>query len=62
VSIYGFDDPIPRIASVDTTVGEHFFERDASVTEAIRNFDDVRTKAHDPLTSVDIMEELAGGK
>lgn len=62
VSIYGFDDPIPRIASVDTTVGEHFLERDASVTEAVGHFDDVRTKAHDPLTSVDMMEELTGGK
>lgn len=59
VSIYRLDEGIPPIASVDTTLGDQFFERDAAVSEAIAKFDDVRTKALDPLTSVDMMEELA---
>ncbi|MGH3621419.1 MAG: helix-turn-helix domain-containing protein [Sciscionella sp.] len=59
VSIYTFDATIPPIASVDTTIGEYFFERDSAVAEAIGKFDDVRTKAYDPLTSVDMMENIA---
>jgi len=60
VTIYRFEIKIPEIASVDTTIGEQFFERDSSVAEAIGKFDDVRLKAFDPLTSVDMMEDLAG--
>jgi transcriptional regulator with XRE-family HTH domain len=59
VTIYTFGGTIPQIASVDTTVGEHFFERDSAVAEAIGKFDDVRTKAADPLTSLDMMEDIA---
>jgi transcriptional regulator with XRE-family HTH domain len=59
VTIYTFDGTIPQIASVDTTVGEQFFERDSAVAEAIGKFDDVRTKAADPLTSLDMMEDIA---
>lgn len=59
VSIYTFDGTIPPIASVDTTIGEHFFERDSAVAEAIGKFDDVRTKAIDPLTSLDMMDDIA---
>jgi transcriptional regulator with XRE-family HTH domain len=59
VTIYAFDGTIPEIASADTTIGENFFERDSSVAEAITKFDDVRFKARDPLTSVDMMEDLS---
>ncbi|MDV6014223.1 helix-turn-helix transcriptional regulator [Haloechinothrix sp. LS1_15] len=59
VSIYRLDEGLPRIASVDTTLGDQFFERDSAVSDAVANFDDVRTKALDPLTSVDMMGELA---
>jgi len=58
VTIYRFEGKIHEIASVDTTIGEQFFERDSSVTEAISKFDDVRFKALDPLTSLDMMEDL----
>jgi transcriptional regulator with XRE-family HTH domain len=58
LTIYKFDGKIAEIASVDTTVGEQFFDRDSLVSEAINKFDDVRLKAMDPLTSVDMMEEL----
>ncbi|GLZ37739.1 helix-turn-helix transcriptional regulator [Actinokineospora sp. NBRC 105648] len=60
VTIYNFDRTIHEIASVDTTLGDLFFERDSTVTEAINKFDDVRLKALDPLTSVDMMEDLSG--
>lgn len=59
VTIYRFDGSIAEIASVDTTIGEQFFDRDSAVTEAIGKFDDVRFKALDPLTSLDMMEDLA---
>ncbi len=59
VTIYKFDRAIPEIASADTTIGEQFFDRDTSVAEAIMKFDDVRFKAHDPLTSIDMMEDLS---
>lgn len=59
VSIYTFDGTIDPVASVDTTIGEYFFERDTAVTEARTKFDDVRTKATDPLTSTDMMENIA---
>lgn len=59
VTIYGFGPKVPDIASVDTTIGEQFFDRDLSVAEAIGKFDDVRMKALDPLTSVDMLEELS---
>lgn len=59
VTIYRFDRGLHEIASVDTTIGEQFFERDSSVAEAIGNFDDIRAKALDPLTSVDMMEDLS---
>lgn len=59
VTIYTFDDVMPPIASVDSTVGEYFFERDPTVAEAIGKFDDVRTKALDPLTSLDTIETIA---
>ncbi|GAB3501605.1 hypothetical protein [Amycolatopsis cihanbeyliensis] len=55
VTIYTFDGSIPQITCVDTTIGE----RDSAVTEALAKFDDVRTKALDPLTSVDMMEGIA---
>lgn len=58
VTIYTFDKNIPEIASVDTTIGEQFFDRDSSVMEAITKFDDVRFKALDPLTSLDMIEDL----
>ncbi|MGX7827701.1 helix-turn-helix domain-containing protein [Actinokineospora sp. 24-640] len=60
LTIYTFDSAIPEIASADTTIGEQFFDRDAAVVEAITKFDDVRMKALDPLTSVDMLEELTG--
>ncbi|MET0132833.1 MAG: helix-turn-helix transcriptional regulator [Kibdelosporangium sp.] len=59
VTIYTLGDSIPEIVSVDTTLGDQFFERDSAVSEAIHNFDDVRLKALDPLTSVDMMEEIS---
>lgn len=60
VTIYKFDDSkIPEIASADTTIGEQFFERDSSVAEAIGKFDDVRFKANDPLTSIDMMDDIS---
>jgi transcriptional regulator with XRE-family HTH domain len=59
VTIYRFDRKIPEIASADTTIGEQFFERDSAVAEAIMKFDDVRFKASDPLTSIDMMEDLS---
>lgn len=59
VTIYRFDGKISEIASADTTIGEQFFERDSSVAEAITKFDDVRFKALDPLTSIDMMEDLS---
>lgn len=59
LTIYTFDGQIAELASVDTTVGEHFLERDASVAEAIGKFDDIRFKALDPLTSLDMIEEIA---
>jgi transcriptional regulator with XRE-family HTH domain len=59
ITIYRFDGAVPEIASVDTTIGEQFFERDASVAEAIAKFDDVRLKALDPLTSIDMMDDLS---
>jgi Domain of unknown function (DUF5753) len=59
VTIYRFDRGIPELASADTTISEQFFERDSSVTEAIMKFDDVRFKARDPLTSIDMMEDLS---
>jgi Domain of unknown function (DUF5753) len=62
VSIYSFDGTIPPIASVDTTIGKYCFERDAAVAEAIGKFDDVRTKAIDPLTSLDMMEDAAASR
>lgn len=62
MTIYNFDKSIPEIASIDTTIGEHFLDRDTSVTEAISNFDDVRSKALDPLTSLDMLEDLSNGK
>ena len=60
VSIYTFDGTISPIASVDTTIGEYFFDRDTAVSEAATKFDDVRTKAADPLTSIDMMADIAG--
>lgn len=64
VTIYSFEAAIPDIASVDTTttMGEQFFDRDSSVADAISQFDDVRMKALDPLTSVDMLEELTERK
>jgi transcriptional regulator with XRE-family HTH domain len=62
VTIYRFDGSISEIASVDTTIGEQFFDRDSAVAEAIGKFDDVRFKAVDPLTSIDMMEDIASGK
>lgn len=59
ITIYRFDGAVPEIASVDTTIGEQFFERDSAVAEAITKFDDVRSKALDPLTSIDMMEDLS---
>ncbi|HEV8529059.1 MAG TPA: helix-turn-helix transcriptional regulator [Actinomycetes bacterium] len=59
ITIYRFDGAVPEIASVDTTIGEQFFERDSSVAEAITKFDDVRLKALDPLTSIDMMDDLS---
>ncbi|MFC7612577.1 helix-turn-helix domain-containing protein [Actinokineospora soli] len=59
VTVYSFGPRVPDIASVDTTIGEQFFDRDVSVAEAIGKFDDVRIKALDPLTSVDMLEELS---
>lgn len=59
ITIYRFDGAVPEIASVDTTIGEQFFERDSSVAEAITKFDDVRLKALDPLTSLDMMDGLS---
>lgn len=59
VTIYRFDGKIPEIASADTTIGEQFFDRDSAVAEAITKFDDVRFKAYDPLTSIDMMEDLS---
>lgn len=59
LTIYHFDGTIAPIASVDSTVGEHFFDRDATVDEARGKFDDLRTKALDPLTSVDMTEDAA---
>jgi transcriptional regulator with XRE-family HTH domain len=59
VTIYRFEGKIHELASVDTTIGEQFFERDSSVTEAVRKFDDVRCKALDPLASLDMMEDLS---
>ncbi|MGQ0837972.1 helix-turn-helix domain-containing protein [Actinokineospora sp.] len=60
MSIYTFDKIIPEIASVDTTIGEHFLDRDSAVTEAITKFDDLRLKALDPLTSLDMIDSLSG--
>ena len=62
VTIYKFDDRIAEITSVDTTIGEHFFDRDSAVAESITKFDDVRLKALDPLTSLDMMDELSSGQ
>ncbi|MDQ3405773.1 MAG: helix-turn-helix domain-containing protein [Actinomycetota bacterium] len=62
VTIYTFDMAIPEIASIDTTIGEYFLDRDSAVSEAIGKFDDVRTKAFDPLTSLDMIEERAHSK
>lgn len=59
VTIYTFGESIPKIASVDTTLGDHFFESSSAVSEAIQKFDDVRLKALDPLTSVDMMEDVS---
>ena len=59
VTIYRFDGRLPEIASVHTAIGEQFFDRDSAVTEAIGKFDDVRSKALDPLTSVDMVEEFS---
>ncbi|MPZ84746.1 MAG: helix-turn-helix domain-containing protein [Actinophytocola sp.] len=59
VTIYDFGGAMPEIASVDTTLGDQFFERDSAVAEAIAKFDDVRLKALDPLTSIDMMEDLS---
>lgn len=59
VTIYKFDGKISEIASVDTTLGDKFFEQDSAVAEAITKFDDVRLKALDPLTSLDMMEEFS---
>ncbi|GAA4530741.1 helix-turn-helix domain-containing protein [Amycolatopsis samaneae] len=59
VTIYKFDDRIDEIASVDTTLGDQFFDRDSAVSEAIMKFDDVRLKALDPLTSLDMLEEFS---
>jgi transcriptional regulator with XRE-family HTH domain len=59
VTIYNFGSKMPEIASVDTTLGDQFFERDSAVSEAITKFDDVRYKALDPLTSIDMMDELS---
>jgi transcriptional regulator with XRE-family HTH domain len=58
VTIYAFDGPIPEAVSVDTTLGDQFFESGKAVSEAITKFDDVRLKALDPLTSLDMMEEV----
>ncbi|WP_232376744.1 DUF5753 domain-containing protein [Amycolatopsis aidingensis] len=52
VTSYTSDASIPQIASVNTTIGDQFFERDSAVNEALANFDDVRTKALGPLTSI----------
>lgn len=60
VSIYTFDGAIPQIASVDTTIGEHFLDRESIVSEAIGKFDDLRTKALDPLTSLDMINDVVG--
>ncbi|MDQ3578959.1 MAG: helix-turn-helix domain-containing protein [Actinomycetota bacterium] len=62
VTIYNFDKTISEIASIDTTIGEYFLDRDSAVSEAIDKFDDVRTKAFDPLTSLDMIEKLANDK
>ncbi|MBP2324620.1 transcriptional regulator with XRE-family HTH domain [Kibdelosporangium banguiense] len=59
VTIYKFDHKISEIASADTTMGELFFDRDPLVVEAIRNFEDVKLKAFDPLTSVDMIEDFS---
>ncbi|MFD9895401.1 helix-turn-helix domain-containing protein [Amycolatopsis sp. NPDC059027] len=59
VTIYKFDDQIDEIASVDTTLGDQFFDRDSAVAEATMKFDDVRLKALDPLTSLDMLEEFS---
>jgi transcriptional regulator with XRE-family HTH domain len=59
VTIFKFDGAISEIASVDTTLGDQFFDRDALVSEAITKFDDVRLKALDPLTSLDMIENLS---
>jgi transcriptional regulator with XRE-family HTH domain len=59
ITIYKFDRAIPEIASADTTIGEQFFDRDSAVAEAIMKFDDVRLKARDPLTSLDMMEDIS---
>jgi Domain of unknown function (DUF5753) len=59
VTMYKFKQDIPELASVDTTIGEQFFERDSSVAEAIRKFEDVKRKALDPRTSADLIEEVS---
>jgi transcriptional regulator with XRE-family HTH domain len=59
VTIYKVDSKINEIASVDTTVGEHFFEHDSQVTRSITKFDHVRAVALDPLTSLDMIENLS---
>lgn len=59
VTIYNFGSAMPEIASVDTSLGDQFFERDSAVSEAITKFDDVRLKALDPLTSIDMMDDLS---
>ncbi|MBE1467697.1 helix-turn-helix domain-containing protein [Kibdelosporangium phytohabitans] len=58
VTIYEVDN-LATIASVDTSVSEHFLEHDPLVADAARRFSDVRLKALDPLTSVDMIEEVA---
>ncbi|ONI77752.1 hypothetical protein ALI144C_30375 [Actinosynnema sp. ALI-1.44] len=50
---------LATLASVDTSVNEHFLEHDSLIAEAARRFDDVRLTALDPLTSLDMIDELA---
>ncbi len=61
VTIYTFDKDIPEIASIDTTIGEQFLDRDSSVAEATGKFDDLQSKALDPLTSLDMIENYVSG-
>nr|WP_042190258.1 helix-turn-helix transcriptional regulator [Kibdelosporangium sp. MJ126-NF4]CEL19201.1 Putative DNA-binding protein [Kibdelosporangium sp. MJ126-NF4]CTQ94999.1 Putative DNA-binding protein [Kibdelosporangium sp. MJ126-NF4] len=58
VTIYKVDN-LAELASVDTNINEHFLDRDSMVVDAIQRFDDVRLKALDPLTSLDMIEEIA---